>query len=94
MGPRDFPNNKNGYYNAALGVAGTAIPFPPGCSSVVLTVSAPVWLGLRPSNVLLAFNDDNYGAFSGGPLTLTRGNEAYLHLAAATGTVIVAAFFG
>jgi hypothetical protein len=86
-----------GYHNATLGTTGVALRFPPGARRAVVQVSAGCFIGVRNSDTLDTFSDDNYGSILNGyPLLISKGvafpsdSSTYLHIAPWSGTAAVA----
>ena len=88
-----------GYYNAALDTTGIAVAIPARARGFVITVSAACYCALADDATLGTFNNATYGSIgTGGPHSFERQaggltSEDYVHIAAATGTAIVAVAF-
>ena len=96
--PRSFGAGEDpGYHNATLGTTGVAIPFPKGARGCVIGVSAGCYVGVRSTDTLATFNDDNYGSITSGlPHQMTRisrAAESWLHIAPWSSTASVAVYF-
>lgn len=89
---------KGGYYNAALGIAGTTIAVPANVSNYIIHVGAACYVGIGGS-ALRALNTTEYGVMGAGQWeefgihTGVRADESYIHVAAISGTAAVSIMF-
>lgn len=92
---------KAGYYNAALGVAGIAIPFPLHATHARVHVSAACYVGIGGPTLLVFATGapllTNYGAIGAAMAEdfsrMVLSTETHLHIAPVTGTAAVSVYF-
>ena len=92
---------KPGYYNAALAVAGVAIPFPPHVQRCKVHVSAACYVGVGGATLLTfaagAPDLTNYGVLGVGQAEefhrMPLSTETHLHVAPVSGTAAVSVIF-
>lgn len=87
-----------GYYNATLGVSGTAVEVPITASGLIVHCSAACYVGVGDAT-LQTFNTTNYGVMGAGQSETfalspgVRGEESHFHVAPVTGTAAVSITF-